>query len=79
MHLCAWLELRSSRRAALSASWRTLGGLPTRRADARRPLGGGGAWNLWNNAWGTNYVMWWPFDNTPTAGDALFRFKLALG
>ena len=49
--------------------------MPTTKPD----LSSGIAWNLWNNVWGTNYVTWWPFDNTPTAGDALFRFKLALG
>ena len=37
-------------------------------------VGAGFAYNLWNNAWGTNYVMWYPFDAADR--DLLFRLRL---
>ena len=42
----------------------------------------GFAFNLWNNAWGTNYVMYYPFDEAssrrPEDRDMLFRFQLTI-
>ena len=40
----------------------------------------GFAFNLWNNAWGTNYVMWYPFDErqNPEDRNLLFRLELAV-
>jgi hypothetical protein len=36
----------------------------------------GFAFNLNNNIWGTNYVMWYPFD--PEDADMLFRFRVKI-
>lgn len=36
----------------------------------------GFAFNLHNNAWGTNYVMWYPFDEEDK--DIAFRMRFTL-
>ena len=38
----------------------------------------GFAFNLWNNAWGTNYVMWYPFDELRRPEDRDLLFRLAI-
>jgi len=39
-------------------------------------LDDGASISLFNNIWGTNYVMWYPFDNKD--GDAAYRFTLRI-
>ena len=36
----------------------------------------GGSFNLWNNLWGTNYVMWYPFEENN--GEENFAFAFAI-
>mmetsp|Transcript_32280 Transcript_32280/g.82999 ORF Transcript_32280/g.82999 Transcript_32280/m.82999 type:complete len:104 (+) Transcript_32280:2-313(+) len=49
----------------------------------------GGSFVLWDNLWGTNYVMWWPFSILPpfdrsasfpkaSNGDLAVRFQMRL-
>ena len=34
----------------------------------------GASFLLWDNLWGTNYVMWWPFNPAPPPYSASGRF-----
>lgn len=56
-------------------------GLPT-PTTASPDFSQGTSVMLWDNLWGTNYVMWWPYflNGKPVEGEenALFRFSLSL-
>lgn len=56
-------------------------GLPT-PVDAAPDFSEGASVVLWDNLWGTNYIMWWPYNQngSPVAGEEsmLFRFSLTL-
>lgn len=56
-------------------------GLPT-PLDQAPDLSAGTSLMLWDNLWGTNYVMWWPYfrNGQPVAGEEnmLFRMQLQL-
>lgn len=51
-------------------------GLPTLMPNLRRvpDLTKGVSFNLWNNIWGTNYVMWLPYDEKRDGADLAFNF-----
>jgi hypothetical protein len=38
--------------------------------------GYGASFCLWNNLWGTNYVMWYPFENEESEKNLKFEFQL---
>ena len=56
-------------------------GFPTPLDEEPDPTQGVGAM-LWNNLWGTNYIMWWPFnlnyEPVPDEANSSFRFRLTL-
>ena len=49
--------------------------MPSSKPDTN----GGFAFNMWNNVWGTNYCMWYPYDHTEHRDrDLQFRLRMAL-
>ena len=54
-------------------------GEPTPFPNVRHPpdLAGGMSFNLANNIWGTNYVMWQPY--VPEGATMRFRFRIGAG
>eukprot|EP00053_Salpingoeca_punica_P002328 m.37251 g.37251 ORF g.37251 m.37251 type:complete len:723 (-) comp11520_c0_seq4:1207-3375(-) len=57
-------------------SWGAAFPFPTPSGDWQPDLLDGVNFCLWNNIWGTNYIMWYPF--VPSDMNILYRFKLDL-
>jgi hypothetical protein len=59
-------------------------GLPTPFPTGKYDLLDGLSFNLFNNIWGTNYIMWYPFKDSSILGQAVpgstqgFRFKILI-
>ena len=50
--------------------------LPAPEMNTMQSVKEGMHYNLFNNAWNTNYILWYPYNQNDPAKDARFRFTL---
>jgi hypothetical protein len=53
-------------------------GFPVPLAESPNIKEYGASFCLWNNLWGTNYVMWYPFENEEVEKNSNFEFQIKI-